>query len=179
MRKTAIALLSLGIILFSPSIVLAEDSGASARPVLASPRGKTVSCQARMDAVTKRSVQLTQRAQKMEDNFGKIAQKVETYYTTKLTASGVTVANYSSLVSDIAAKKAAVDAALTDAQSKAASFSCADVASAKTQVQDFRIAMQKVIRALKEYKTSVKNLIVAVRTAAGKFKPSSSPTATP
>ena len=38
---------------------------------------------------------------------------------------------------------------------------------------------KKVIGALKEYKTSVKNLIVAVRTAAGKVKPSPSPTATP
>lgn len=180
MKKAAVVALALGLLLSVTPLAFAEDSGASGRPVLASPAGKGLltACQARMETVQKRSTQLTQRAQNMEDVFGRIAKRVEDYYTNKLVPGGVTVGNYDALVADIAAKKAAVDTALAAAQSQASSFNCTSVAEAKSQIQAFRVAMQNVIAALKSYRTSVRNLIVAVRTASAKLaspQPSASP----
>lgn len=186
MKKAAAILLSVGMILSSFSVALAEDgtSSSSPKPFRLELRtglnevkeeAKTNSCDVRMKAVQMRSSQLTKRAKNMEDVFAKIASRVEEFYVSK----GLSVSNYQTLVDAIATKKAAVDSALTEAQNAASSFSCTDTSTAKTQVQAYRVAMQKVISALKDYRTSIKNLIVAVRTAAGKTKPSASPEATP
>lgn len=188
MKKAATLILVFALLILVSSSVHAEDknSGASGKPSVKSMVRQEIkgdikdlrskSCEVRMDNIKNRSESLSERAQKMEDNFGALALKVENYYTTKLVPAGVSVSNYDSLVSDIATKKAAVDAALAEAKSKTASFDCTDITTAKTNVSEYRTAMQKVIAALKEYKTSIKNLIVAVRTAAGKVpKPSSSP----
>lgn len=188
MKKAAALILVFVFLLLVPSSVSAEDknSGASGRPSVKSMVRQEIkgdikdlrakSCEVRMDNIKKRSESLAERAEKMENNFGALAVRVQEYYTTKLVPAGVSVSNYDALVSDIATKKAAVDIAIAEAKSKTTSFDCTDVSTAKTRVSEYRVAMQKVIAALKEYKTSVKNLIVAVRTAAGKVvKPSPSP----
>lgn len=189
MKKAAAISLSLVLLLLAPSLVLAESEtgrGESGRPSIKSlfraeikekvSEVKERTCEARMDNIENRSVKLAERAAKMEENFGAIAGRVETYYTEKLVPAGGTVTNYDALVADIATKKAAVDSALAEAKAKASAFDCTDKEAAKTWVKEYRLAMQKVITALNAYKTSVKNLIVAVRTAAGKVpKPSASP----
>ena len=127
---------------------------------------KLRSCQAKEDAIKKRASRLTQLATTMEGNFDKHAQRVEDYYTSKVVPSGKTVANYDSLVADIQAKKSAVASALTTAQNDATNFSCTG-ADPKSQLTQFRKDMQAVKRALKDYRTSIKNLIVAVRSVTG------------
>jgi peptidoglycan hydrolase CwlO-like protein len=143
---------------------------------------KLRACQAREDAIKKRASHITQLATNMEDKFDKHAQKVEEYYTSKVVPSGKTVANYDSLVADIDAKKAAVAAALSTAQNDANNFSCTGD-DPKGQLTQFRKDMQAVKKALKDYRTSIKNLIVAVRSVTGATeredkgspKPASSP----
>lgn len=190
MKKAAIAALALSLLLLTPSLAMADDNtNASSTPsfraeVKSDIRGdvnslRQKSCDARMNTIKTRSESLTNRAQRMENTFADIAKRVEDYYTGKLVPAGITVSNYDSLVSDIAAKKAVVDTTLADANSKASSFSCADLTAVKAEVTAYRVAMQKVITALKDYRTSIKNLIVAVRGAAGQLKPSPSPVATP
>lgn len=194
MKKTAIAL-ALLLLLAVPSAVHAEEdetttrSGESfvqtvlnrikERSSLRREKGQETSCAARQDAVVKRSEQLVKRAKNMEDVFSKIAERVKTYYSDKLVPAGITVSNYDTLVAAIDTKKAAVDTALDEASTVSASFDCSDTTKTKTQVTDFRVAMQKVISALKEFKTSVRNLIVAVHTAAGKLESSPRPSASP
>ncbi|KKS13791.1 MAG: hypothetical protein UU67_C0016G0004 [Candidatus Daviesbacteria bacterium GW2011_GWB1_41_5] len=143
---------------------------------------KLRACQTREDAIKKRASRLTQLATNMEGKFDKHAQRVEEYYTSKVVPSGKAVANYDSLVADIDAKKAAVAAALTTAQNDANNFSCTGD-DPKGQLTQFRKDMQAVKKPLKNYRTSIKNLIVAVRSVTGTTerenqkspKPTSSP----
>jgi ABC-type transporter Mla subunit MlaD len=127
---------------------------------------KLRACQAREDAIKKRASRLTQLATNMEGKFDKHAQRVEDYYTSKVVPSGKTVTNYDSLIADIDAKKAAVAAALSTAQNDADNFSCTGD-DPKGQLTQFRKDMQAVKKALKDYRTSIKNLIVAVRLVTG------------
>lgn len=120
------------------------------------------SCQARESVIKTRMDNLTRLTLNIEDVFNKIAMRVEDFYTNKILPSGKSVPNYDALVSDIAAKKGIADADLAAAQTLESSFSCTtdDPRSLLTQ---FRLDMQKVKTDLKNYRTSIKNLIVAVR----------------
>lgn len=127
---------------------------------------KLRSCQARENAIKKRESSLVKLVGNMEDKFASISARVENYYTTKLVPAGKTISNYDALVADIASKKSNVQTVLTSAQNDVASFSCtAD--DPKGDIQKFRVDMQNVKKALKDYRTSIKNLIVAVRSANG------------
>ncbi len=134
-------------------------------------------CQARENAIKTRSGHLSQLVTSMEEKFDAIAGRVEEYYTSKVVPSGKTVANYDSLVADIATKKAAVGTAVTKTQNDISGFSC-DGADPKGQMTTYRSDMQGVKQELKDYRTSIKDLIVAVRSVTGtteRAKPSVSP----
>lgn len=143
------------------STALAVDS-----PKQASSPGKLRACQARESAIKTRMSHLTQLATNMMNKFDKHAQRVEKYYTDKVVPAGKTVSNYNSLVADISTKKTAVQTVLNKAQTDTQGFSCA-TANAKTQMTQFRQDMQQTKKTLKDFRTSIKNLIVAVHTATG------------
>lgn len=123
-------------------------------------------CEAREHIVKNRAAHLNQLVIKMEDRFDLIAQRVKNYYTNKLVPSGKTVDNYDALVADIAAKKAVVEEAHTKAQTGFNNFSCAS-GKPKEAMMKFKSEMLDVKKALKEYRTSIKNLIVAVHKVTG------------
>ena len=123
-------------------------------------------CQAKENAIKKRTEQLTKLATNMQEKFDAIAGRVQEYYTSKVVPSGKTVVNYDSLVADIQAKKGAVQTALTTAQNNAGAFAC-DGNDPKGQLTQFKDDMRAVKSALKDYRTSIKNLIVAVRSVTG------------
>lgn len=131
--------------------------------------GKLQSCQARENAIKQRSSQLVRLVTNMESKFDSIASRVENYYISKVVPSGRTVSNYNNLVSDIQTKKAAVSTNLDKAKSDANAFSCTS-GSPKAQMTQFRVDMQTVKSALKDYRTSIKNLIVAVHSVTGESK---------
>ena len=138
---------------------------------------KIKACQARESAIKKRSERLGQLANTMEEKFDAIAQRVEEYYTTKVVPSGKTVANYDSLVADIQTKKGSVQTVLSKTQANASSFSCTND-DPKGQMTQFKNDMRSVIKSLQDYRTSIKNLIVAVRSVTGTTErtyPSTSP----
>jgi hypothetical protein len=140
--------------------------GASSAAGLRLQDAKLKSCQARENAIGQRSTSLTGTVNSMFSKFDAIAQRVEEYYTSKVVPSGKTVSNYDNLVSDIQVKKAAVGTVLLAAQSDSAGFSCTS-GDPKGQMTKFRLDMQSVMNALKNYRTSIKNLIVAVRSVVG------------
>jgi hypothetical protein len=112
-------------------------------------------------------------ATNMETKFDAIATRVEEYYA----SSGKTVTGYDALLTEITAKKTAVGTALAKAQADAAAFTC-EGRDPKWQMTQYRGDMQDVIKALKNYRTSIKNLIVAVRSVTGvtnRANPSNSP----
>lgn len=126
---------------------------------------KLKSCQARENAIKNRSTHLVNLVTTMESKFDAIATRVEEYYTSKVVPSGKTVSNYDSLVADIQTQKTAVQSALTTAQTNS-TFDCTS-ADPKTQMTQFRTDMMAVQSALKDYRTSIKNLIVAVHSVTG------------
>lgn len=132
-------------------------------------------CQNKQNAIKQRSDQLTKMAENMIETFDQIADRVEQYYTSKVVPSGKTVSNYNDLVTDIAAKKEIVKTDLKKANADAAAFSCKSD-DPKGQLVQFRTDMQQVKQSLKDYRTSIRNLIVAVRSL--NSTPSSSPTPT-
>lgn len=119
-------------------------------------------CEARQSALITRMEQLTKLVSTMESNFDKIAQKVILFYDTKVITSGKAVPNYEALVMEIANKKSLVQRALATAQVGADSFDCT-TGDPKSTMTKFRNDMQAVKVALGNYRTSVKNLIVAIK----------------
>ncbi len=150
----------------NPQNVAAQVRGQGVPNISVTPRGLQNSCQARENAINARLSHLINLASTMERSFDAIATRVETYYTTIVLPEGKTVSNYSSLVSDIQTKKTAVQTALRKAQTDVSGFACTG-GSPKSELTQFRVDMQSVISALKTYRTSIKNLIVAVHSVTG------------
>jgi len=115
-------------------------------------------CEIKEKEINNRAGSLLKLVTVMIGKFDSIALRVEGYYL----GSGKQVPNYQALVDDIAAKKAAAWAALVVAQNDATGFSCTGE-DPKGQLTQFRIDMQAVKMELHAYRTSIKNLIVAVR----------------
>lgn len=171
-----VSLISAGLLFTSPALAARAPSWATNGPAQASSQAdiakqnvqtrlqdaKLKACQAREAGITNRSVHLGQLVTTMEVKFDTIATRVEEYYTTKVVPGGKTVANYDSLVADTQTKKATVQVAVTKAQADVAGFSCTGE-NPKGQMMTFRVDMQGVKQALKDYRTSIKDLIVAVR----------------
>ena len=123
-------------------------------------------CQNFEKTADRRIDRLNSFAQNMFEKFDSIAMRVENYYTSSVLPKGKTVANYNSLVGDIASKKAIVQTALAKAQSDGADFSC-NADSPRNKLIQYRTDMQAVKTDLKNYRTSIKNLIVAVHSVVG------------
>lgn len=117
----------------------------------------------------KRSVNIATKADKMADRFSRIAERVKEYYTNKLLPKGVTIDNYDALVADIAAHEAVANNAVANVKSSSSSFDC-DANDPKGRLAQFKDEVKGVIAALKDYRETVVNLIVAVRTKAKNIK---------
>lgn len=127
---------------------------------------RLIFCQKHQDEINKRLSSLGNLVANILGKFDAIATRVEQFYTNKVVPSGKTVPNYNLLVADIASKKDAVNSALLSAQTDIKGFSCT-ANDPKGQIILFRTDMQNVKKALQNYKTSIKNLIVAVKSVTG------------
>ena len=74
------------------------------------------------------------------------------------------VTNYDVLIADFTAKKAAATTAVEAAKTSSTNFKC-DGSDPKGAAASFKEKQNAQAEALKAYKTSVKNLIAAIRTA--------------
>jgi len=129
-------------------------------------KGKIRACQAKEKSIQTRLSHLINLVTNMEEKFDSIAKRVEDYYISKVVPSGKTVTNYESLVTQINTSKTAVQTALTKTQNDADNFNC--TGNPKDQLMQFQEDMQSVKKALKDYRTSIKNLIVAVHSVSSK-----------
>ncbi len=119
-------------------------------------------CENRRESFKNRLENMATRSEKFIGVLDKIVERVKEFKDTK----GLTVANYDALIADIEAKKLVVhDLQELQKQKAEADFSC-ERDAAKESVGVFGDLLHQQIDALKDYKTSVKNLIVAVKTAA-------------
>lgn len=178
MKKLLVTFMASFFLLTTPAFALAVDTTTSPTP---SPKpGNRLSevkakfCAAHEANIKTKMNNLLKFSSNMEAKFSAIANRVETFYET----SGKNVANYAALKADIQTKKDAADEALTKAQADVSTFTCTSD-TPKEAITFFRTDMQLVKTALKNYRTSIKNLIVAVRGSAAKGVGSSSPSASP
>lgn len=119
-------------------------------------------CENHKTAFEIRFTNLANHSQTMVDVMDKIAARVEAFKTSK----NLTIANYDTLVADVAAKQLIAHNLQATAKLDAAEdFNC-ERHKARESVQAFTDLLHQQIDALKNYKTSVKNLIVAVKKAA-------------
>ena len=124
--------------------------------------GQLKACQNREKAITNIMTRIADRGQKQLTLFSTIATRVETFYTSK----GKTLSNYDTLVADVNAKQTAAQTAVDTIKSASTSFSC-DNPDPKGVVNSFKDSLKSEISALQDYRTSVKNLIVGVKSVQG------------
>lgn len=134
------------------------QANASARLTAA----KLRSCQNRQQAIQNIMSRIADRGQKQLTLFNGIATKVEAFYTQK----GKTLDTYDALVADVTAKQTAAQTAVDTIKTDSTGFSC-DSSDPKAFVDSFKSALKSEISALKDYRTSVKNLIVGVKSVQG------------
>lgn len=118
-------------------------------------------CEKRSANITRLMNHAASQGEKHLATFTKIADRVKTFYTSK----ELNVANYADLVAAVDAKKTAAEAAIAKVK-EGISFSCSDE-NPVGRVDQFKEKTKAMHQALKEYRTAIKNLLVAVKTAAG------------
>ena len=117
-------------------------------------------CKAREQRIAATMTQMSSRGDNHLAVFTKIADRVEAFYKDK----GRTVANYDALVAEVDAKRQAAETAIESTKSVDGVFSC-DSDNPKIASEQFRDAFKAQVAALKDYRTAIKNLIVAVKSA--------------
>jgi len=132
------------------------DPGSQGNERLAA--AKLKACQNREKAIGNIMARVADRGQKQLVLFGTIATRTETFYTNK----GKTLSNYDTLVADVNAKQAAAQTAVDAIKSASTGFSC-DGSNPRGFVSSFQASLKSEISALQDYRTTVKNLIVGVK----------------
>lgn len=157
--KILLTLFLITLSLASPTQTFAKNQAMNSRE----PRedGRIRSCAAREKTLTTRMARLTNLATNMMTKFDGHVERIEKHYTTKILPKGAELSNYESLLANIKDKKAAVQVALAESQANTDAFKC-ESDDPKAQLQQFRSNMQTVKQALHQYRTSIKDLIVAI-----------------
>lgn len=119
-------------------------------------------CQKREKHINDHMQRIAARGQKQLDRFSTIADKTEQFYAKK----GKTLSNYDELVNDVNTKKTAAQATVDKVKATSVTFKC-DGTDPKGAAASFKDALKAEIAALKGYKTSVRKLIVGVKSVQG------------
>lgn len=120
-------------------------------------------CEAKSAAIKTIMQRAATQGQKNMDVFSKIATRVEQFYVNKK----LKVSNYDQLLAAIDAKKTAATTAIATVKSSSGTFNCG-AADPVGNVDQFKKDLQAMRQALKDYRSAINNLIVAVKTAAEK-----------
>ncbi len=125
-------------------------------------------CKGREENINNRIARIADRSTKHLELFSQIAERTQAFYIN----NELTVDDYQALIDDVMAKKSAAETAVASISTVTSDFSCTDE-NPKLAIESFKTSLKTSIDVLKEYRTSVKNLIIAVKSAA-----SSTPTNT-
>ncbi len=134
-------------------------------------------CQQREKNIVNRSNNMVRHANHMIEVFDSISTRIQNYYLTKLVPQGKVLPNYDALVLEIQTNKNTLAPLLETVKTDVANFKC-DGDDPKGQLDQFKEDMQAVIVGLKTFKTSVRNLIVAVNSIGREAGTSASGSAT-
>lgn len=139
-----------------------QSTGLDSRGTTKLADAKLKACQNRQKTINNIMARISDRGQKQLDLFTTIAVRVETFYIDK----GKTLSNYDELVADVTTKKEAAQTAVDAVKANSITFKC-DGTDPKGVVTTFKDSLKSGIDALKAYRTSVKNLIVGVKSVQG------------
>lgn len=151
-------------IAFSFLVLLLSSSNAVAQEPTRVQRMENVKgnlCQTKQDVIKGRMNNLVRMSTNMMTVFTNISERAMQFYANKVVPKGVTVPNYDELGEAIETKKEAVESSLDTASNHAGEFNC-ETGTPKTALATFKADMQDVKAKLKELRTAVRTLIVAV-----------------
>ena len=115
-------------------------------------------CQGHEDRINDSMGRAASRGQEKINLFSKIAERTEAFYVLK----GKVLVGYDDLVAALNSQKAAAQAAVDTVKAGSDDFKC-DGDNPKAAAKLFKIDVQAMNDALKDYRTAVKNLIVGVK----------------
>jgi len=130
--------------------------------------GRLKECQSHQTAISNIMTRISDRGQKQIDLFSTITDRVEKFYTDK----GTVLTDYDTLVSAVTDAKAHAVETVASTQTASTGFSCEDN-DPKGHADSFKTNLKSQITALNDYKTSVKNLIVGIKSVESTTKPAS------
>ncbi len=135
---------------------------------------KLQSCQAREAAIKNRKEALIKLVETRLETMDGWVESLRNFYQERMIPAGKNVSNYNDLISEIQAKRTAVQDSLDEATTFAGEFSCT-TDDPKAVYQDFRLAMQKTKTGLLAYRKAIKSLLTVMRSVAGSPIPSATP----
>lgn len=124
-------------------------------------------CQEREDHIDSSMTGAASRGQEKITLFTKIAERTEAFYVSK----GKVLSNYNDLVTVVNTEKAAAQSAVDTVKASSSGFKC-DGDNPKGAANLFKIDIQAMNDALKNYRTAVKDLIVGVKSVQSTTKTS-------
>lgn len=122
---------------------------------------KLKACQNRENAINNILFKMSARGEKHIGVINAASARIQAFYADKQ----LNVSNYDELLAIVSEKKTAAETAVADVKAASVSFMC-DGSDPKGAAQFFKDYLRKQNSALKEYKTAVKNLLAAVKSAA-------------
>jgi hypothetical protein len=97
------------------------------------------------------------------ETLNTLVERIKSY----VASNNLTVANYQQLLTDIETQKSLAQTVAQAAKEEGGSFDCTDRSTAKESLTGVSDAVKQEVDAISGYKTAVKNLITAVKAAAG------------
>lgn len=117
-------------------------------------------CENREAKIEKTMTNLQKRGENQIAVFDKIYERLKKFYTDK----GYNVTNYSSLMADVEAKRSAAQTSIKEIAGMDKDMKCSSD-DPKAPAEAFKAKMKELIDQLKQYRTSIKNMIVAIKSA--------------
>lgn len=121
---------------------------------------KLKACENREIVINKILDRIAARGEKRLNVYTVISERVQEFYTKK----DLSVSNYDELVAEVNSKKAAAETAIETTKNKQIEFNC-DGSDPKGYASGFKADLKAEIQALHAYQQSIKDMIVAVKTA--------------
>lgn len=164
--KTALSGSALVMVLFTGSAV-AIGSLSNERTARAQEAAQTRlegiklrTCENRERVINNMLDRIAKRGERRLNVYNAIAERVQEFYTKK----GLSLSNYAELVADVDAKKAAARTLVDQIKAEEVDFTC-DGLDPRGAAASFKEDLKAEIKALHDYQQSIKDLIVAVKTA--------------
>lgn len=115
-------------------------------------------CNSRKDSIDRRVARISERTEKQLALFNGISERAQTFYTSR----GDVLENYDTLTADVTAKKDAATVAVATLIAQKDVFDC-EADDPKGTIATYKSILNDAIAALREYRTSIKDLIVGIK----------------